>query len=473
MNWSAGCIRACTAFLVLWLACVSVHAENGCATIVGLTQNADGSYDMTLDHDTGRTGTTHPSATYASRHKVGDRIQTNWRGDPFGDEPCATNWSAMDRNLGHVAASAAANDPAPPDSPFNGVWGGERKSMTTYSYSEFQFTVVGNALAGQWVSPTEAMPLTGTVSGNTVNGRVDIKGGASFTMEMVDPNTIRFRTKTFMGDKFTLTRLSKEMAEQHRGSTPTTLGVLLSGLAEAAPAAAPTYASPSPQPSAVDTTQVASGCDGYPLQSPGQEIPGFVCRCRYGPSGRLGWWAVQPGNPGSQPLRCGPPGQGEAVATVASPRTPAAPAIAPPPPPPPTQATAPRTQATSQPSGSRRPPSHSHELHADDVGIDGKFVTNWHNDQMFVVRVQNRAAFPIDCDVSLTASFWSDTLAGLNPISGPGLANIRTEHGKVLNLQPGNWGTAIERTHLVQNSRIDYTIERCSVSQMHLLSERQ
>lgn len=472
MIWSAGRIRACTAFLVLWLACLPAHAANGCATIVGLQQNADGSYDMTLDHDTGRTGTTHPSAAFASRHKVGDRIQTNWRGDPFGDEPCATNWSAMDRNLGHVAASEAAKDPAQPDSPFNGVWGGERKSMTTYSYSEFQFTVVGNALVGRWVSPDASMPLSGTVTGNSVTGRVEIKGGASFTMEIIDPNTIRFRTKTFMGDKFTLTRLSKDMAEQHRGSTPTTLGVLLSGLAEAAPAATPTHAPAPPQPNAVDAAQAISSCDGYPVQSSGQEIPGFVCRCAYGPSGQLGWWAVQPGHPGLQPLRCGPPGQSEAVTQVASPRAPTVRAIEQPPTSPSIQATAPQTQGTSQASAPRRPPGHSHELHSDDVVIDGKFVTNWHNDQMFVVRLQNRAAFPVDCDVSLTASFWSDTLAGLNPISGPGLANIRTEHGKVLNLQPGSWGTAIERTHLVQNSRIDYTIDRCSVSQMHLLTEQ-
>jgi hypothetical protein len=36
---------------------------------------------------------------------------------------------------------------------------------------------------------------------------------------------------------------------------------------------------------------------------------------------------------------------------------------------------------------------------------------------------------------------------------------------------PGNWGTALEVTHFVQNSRIYYAIESCRSSRMHALSE--
>lgn len=115
-------------------------------------------------------------------------------------------------------------------------------------------------------------------------------------------------------------------------------------------------------------------------------------------------------------------------------------------------------------------PKRGYVLHSGDVEVEGGYSTNWHNDRAYTVRVLNRATFPIDCDVELTASFWNDSLGALNPLSGPGLATIQTKHGSVSNLQPGSRGTALEVTHLVQNSRITYAAKNCRVAQMYLLS---
>jgi hypothetical protein len=58
---------------------------------------------------------------------------------------------------------------------------------------------------------------------------------------------------------------------------------------------------------AAPSLSIASGCDGYPLQSRGSSQNGYVCRCTYGPNGVVDWWAVIPGSGTQAPVRCSPP----------------------------------------------------------------------------------------------------------------------------------------------------------------------
>lgn len=126
-----------------------------------------------------------------------------------------------------------------------------------------------------------------------------------------------------------------------------------------------------------------------------------------------------------------------------------------------------KAPSTQPPSPPQRP-LRSYNLSPGDVTIEGGYSRNWNNYLMFTIRLSNRASFPVDCNVALTASFWADTLNALNPLTGPGLATIRTKRGQVSNLQPGARGTALEVTHLVQNSRVSYSIESCQVAEMYL-----
>lgn len=59
--------------------------------------------------------------------------------------------------------------------------------------------------------------------------------------------------------------------------------------------------------SATHSPSLASGCDGYPLQSRGSAPNGYICRCTYDANGIEGWWAVIPGSGAQAPIRCAPP----------------------------------------------------------------------------------------------------------------------------------------------------------------------
>lgn len=190
-------------------------------------------------------------------------------------------------------------------SPFEGVWGGRQKSVIfNHPVDEFQFRVdENNQLLGTWMYSNGINPLSGVVEGNKVRGHVDIEHGADFEMELLQDGTIKFRVVTFLGEKYVLHRLSKMYAEQPAGTRSLGTGghalVAIAGMGG--------------QPMILPDAQRAisadgATCDGFPIQTHGEGPAGTVCRCSYGgPSNRLGWWAVRPGEPSGGVVACSGP----------------------------------------------------------------------------------------------------------------------------------------------------------------------